>query len=686
MAVTSKDEVCSSSGKQKEPKRTKFPGVRVIHGIIYDSENGKTCHQCRQKTRVFSAACKNQKGHKQCTIRFCHKCLLNRYGEKAEAVALLDDWKCPKCRGICNCSQCMKKRGQKPTGQLAHAAKAIGFSSVSEMLLRGHNSTSHEKRIAEETVISLEETLSPKKESITDSFKKPGKENSVDGNCDSNLNSQNLMPILNERKSEKKKREGLKEICNSNGDDDISLGKKTPKEPKISEGITKKESATTSGENSKKEKLIISEEISKDKKPTVSESSVSKDVITNEKDGGDFVEKKKSKKQLLKNDSLTVIKKAVKHDAINENVRDPNGIENNNAGPKLKAVSESRKVKKCPAEFLNKEFAADIQLPQGAYLTTIAGTEITPEDAGHALQFLEFCAAFGEVLDLKKGQAEYIIRELIRGRIRRRGKSCPIVQIHIQLLSLIQEDMEEKSPLSSTSGKNCWLQALWKCVSESKCPLNDIPSHCFDSGDGYDMLDCTRKLKLLNFLCDEALSTTALRSWIDDQNSKFLEREKQARRKVCAAKDKEKQLKNILQTEAAKSYIAENDGPLSVAEHEDIISKIKSEAAQAHSEMLNAMGMVSKKRKISDAVRTEPILLEDNGHVFWRLKGYASKADILLQDLQGNWDAIALNEKWVVYDADKKPAIENYISLRSKRRRVQKVTDHPIVGSVETDS
>lgn len=30
---------------KKEKKRTTNPGVRVIHGRIYDSENGKTCHQ-----------------------------------------------------------------------------------------------------------------------------------------------------------------------------------------------------------------------------------------------------------------------------------------------------------------------------------------------------------------------------------------------------------------------------------------------------------------------------------------------------------------------------------------------------------------------------------------------------------------------------------------------------------------
>ncbi len=34
--------------------------------------------KCRQKTRDFSAQCKNMKGNKLCTINFCHKCLLNR--------------------------------------------------------------------------------------------------------------------------------------------------------------------------------------------------------------------------------------------------------------------------------------------------------------------------------------------------------------------------------------------------------------------------------------------------------------------------------------------------------------------------------------------------------------------------------------------------------------------------------
>ncbi|XP_039161327.1 cell division cycle-associated 7-like protein [Eucalyptus grandis] len=68
-------------------KRNSNPGVRVVGGRIYCPFNGKTCHQCRQKTLDFTAACRNMKGDKQCTIKFCHKCLLNRYGEKAADVA-----------------------------------------------------------------------------------------------------------------------------------------------------------------------------------------------------------------------------------------------------------------------------------------------------------------------------------------------------------------------------------------------------------------------------------------------------------------------------------------------------------------------------------------------------------------------------------------------------------------------
>ncbi|KAH7424968.1 hypothetical protein KP509_11G034500 [Ceratopteris richardii] len=115
-------------------KRRKGLGVRVIGCRIYDSENGKTCHQCRQKTMDLMASCKNASGSRPCSQHFCSKCLLNRYGEKVTEVSQISLWSCPRCRGVCNCSICLKKQGRVPTGILVHAAKATGCTSVAELL------------------------------------------------------------------------------------------------------------------------------------------------------------------------------------------------------------------------------------------------------------------------------------------------------------------------------------------------------------------------------------------------------------------------------------------------------------------------------------------------------------------------------------------------------------------------
>ncbi|EIE26968.1 hypothetical protein COCSUDRAFT_59460 [Coccomyxa subellipsoidea C-169] len=70
---------------------------------------------------------------------FCPRCLLNRYGEEVEKVNQLAQWKCPKCRDICNCSNCRKKRGLEATGILANMSKAAGFTSVSDLLQKNPN-------------------------------------------------------------------------------------------------------------------------------------------------------------------------------------------------------------------------------------------------------------------------------------------------------------------------------------------------------------------------------------------------------------------------------------------------------------------------------------------------------------------------------------------------------------------
>ncbi|KAJ0614765.1 putative Zinc-finger domain of monoamine-oxidase A repressor R1 [Helianthus annuus] len=87
-----------------------------------------------EETMDFVVTCTNESGNKKCPLNVYRACLLNRYGENAKEVAASSEWKCPRCRGICNCSSRMKKRGFGPTGILIHTTKKVGFASVSNLL------------------------------------------------------------------------------------------------------------------------------------------------------------------------------------------------------------------------------------------------------------------------------------------------------------------------------------------------------------------------------------------------------------------------------------------------------------------------------------------------------------------------------------------------------------------------
>ncbi|PIA63551.1 hypothetical protein AQUCO_00201116v1 [Aquilegia coerulea] len=458
---------------------------------------GNTCHQCRQKTMDFVAECKGQEKNKRCKLKFCFKCLLNRYGEEAEEVNKLEDWTCPKCRGICNCSLCMKKRGHQPTGILVHFAKATGYRSVSDML--DVNGT--------------------------------GKEISSDEN--------KPKPDVDEEESNLKK-------------------------------ITEDEEET-------------------------------------------------------------------QRSGVKGNVEDK---------PKPDV---------------------DIPLPVGIALTTVSNIELPAKDVGPALQFLEFCCAFQEVLELKNGEPELVLRELTSGSTSCQSQYSTVVRLHIQLLSLIQKDMGEECPLSPTSNGSSWLQALGKCISESQCEFKDLPSEFFDrGGDEYENLDSSTRLRLLNFICDEVLCTTDLRGWIDKQKEILFKRAKEAKEKILAAKDKERRLKKQMQNEFAKATLLNGGAPLSVSEHEDLVSRIKGETAKTHSEKLEAIGMVPKTEERSDAVRSEPVLLNENGLILWKLQSYSAEPKILLQDI--GMDSEKREDKWFTYDAEQQQEVENYISFQRKKR------------------
>uniref|UniRef100_A0A0D2ZTZ0 DDT domain-containing protein n=1 Tax=Brassica oleracea var. oleracea TaxID=109376 RepID=A0A0D2ZTZ0_BRAOL len=76
------------------------------------------CHQCHKKRSDVVGNCVTKRPNTTCMVKYCRSCLWNRYKEIPEDVASKEDWLCYRCRGICDCSKCLKTQGKKPTGFL----------------------------------------------------------------------------------------------------------------------------------------------------------------------------------------------------------------------------------------------------------------------------------------------------------------------------------------------------------------------------------------------------------------------------------------------------------------------------------------------------------------------------------------------------------------------------------------
>lgn len=206
--------------------------------------------------------------------------------------------------------------------------------------------------------------------------------------------------------------------------------------------------------------------------------------------------------------------------------------------------------------------------------------------------------------------------------------------------------------------------------------MDSLPIDCLDSETGgYNTLDFSTKLRILTFLCDEVLETERIRDWINNQELKFAQIAKQAKEKVLAAKDKEKNLKQKMMNELAEAIIARDGASLSISEHDEIISRIKCKADQAHKEMLESMNMVPKAKERSQAVRTRPILVDTDGRAFWRLNCYSEKSSILVQDIGNGDDSIVFGEKWITFDDEQQKVVERHISFRDRMVRARPVAE-----------
>ncbi|XP_068336544.1 uncharacterized protein [Pyrus communis] len=265
---------------------------------------------------------------------------------------------------------------------------------------------------------------------------------------------------------------------------------------------------------------------------------------------------------------------------------------------KGKAAKGRRRVKERHVESREVE----LPLPQGTPLTTVAGVKLAAEDVGNTLQFLKFCETFRELFKIEKSQAQSVLRELSRGgsgRSGRPGQYSSVVRFHSYMLFFIQKGLLQES-LEQASNNWSWFQDLAKLVSASGVSkvdpvMKELPAECFiGSREGYNALNFSQKLRLLNFICDEALNTKTLRGWIEEQNERSVQCKGDMKAKVSLAKDKARDIQAKLQEQMAKRATPDNGDAVPISESDSIASVLRSEAAQAHTEVVKAMAMAMK--------------------------------------------------------------------------------------------
>ncbi|PIN02040.1 hypothetical protein CDL12_25450 [Handroanthus impetiginosus] len=313
-----------------------------------------------------------------------------------------------------------------------------------------------------------------------------------------------------------------------------------------------------------------------------------------------------------------------------------------------------------------EEEEANIPLPEGTELRSVAGIAVRSEDIGNALQFLEFCFVFEEILEMEKGEAENILREILH---RETARPALTTRFHIRLLSLLAES----TTLSPSDGENLWFQRLKKCFSKTQSLLKPSEVDSLLRAADYNSLNASEKLRVLILLCDEVTGTQKIRNWIENENNELLKSVKEAKRKAHTARGKEKSLKQKMKEDIKKAIIAKDGAPLSISEHDAIVSDTKSEASQAHAEVLEAEDILRKSKKTRNALRIEPLFAEHCGKVYWKLN--SSEQPYVLQQNIGKGDMLTLDEKWYALDASSIEMIEKHISSRGKKSRKRRAPD-----------
>ncbi|KAF8210181.1 hypothetical protein K438DRAFT_1809131 [Mycena galopus ATCC 62051] len=129
----------------KKPKLVADPAIPA--GSDVPANTYIYCHQCgKKRDKEDSAHCSHIEVNsvaenrppktRRCHNKYCRSCLKNRYNEDIDSIKANNapnsaqsdrigeayDYKCPKCRDICNCSRCRKAKGLDPTGYVCRQA------------------------------------------------------------------------------------------------------------------------------------------------------------------------------------------------------------------------------------------------------------------------------------------------------------------------------------------------------------------------------------------------------------------------------------------------------------------------------------------------------------------------------------------------------------------------------------
>ncbi|CAA7054392.1 unnamed protein product [Microthlaspi erraticum] len=350
------------------------------------------------------------------------------------------------------------------------------------------------------------------------------------------------------------------------------------------------------------------------------------------------------------------------------------GQENRCAEENRDAVRKVKVAKTKPVV----EKKEEVKLPLGNNSILFSGSDfyVPPQYSGRALQFLEFCSAFGKALDLKEGQAMSVVKEVVSGVSPRGMLRSTATETILQLLTVIVNDSAETPVKFTEFDERTWIKAIGECLSKSGVNDDDLAPEMFvESIDPYDEMNRTQRFKLLNILCDEALGTGLLRSVIE--NPEYAERKKEAKKRLKAAIEQKKQLKHKIAYELAIGEW-ENKTPLTLDQKQAILRKMDAETLNVFTEVHNATEMLENLR-YDDPLRTTPVHVDhEKGFILWKFKCYKQEEPNILHQQIGSTGEVYRPEQWYAFTPEQKPDLEEFIEANAKkmikRRRRSKTT------------